>query len=80
MHIHDIFLPWEYPKEDVLKKHRFWTEQYALQTFLAFNNHFEVMWAGYYMHMLHAEKLKEAFPSYRQERHVPTSFWIRRKA
>ena len=46
VHVHDIFLPAEYPKEWVLKKYRFFTEQYMVQAFLAFNNAFEVLWGG----------------------------------
>lgn len=44
IHIHDIFLPSEYPKEWVLKQYRFYTEQYLLQAFLTFNNVFEILW------------------------------------
>lgn len=46
VHIHDIFLPAEYPKAWVLKDHRFWTEQYLLQAFLSFNSMFEILWGG----------------------------------
>ena len=46
VHVHDIFLPAEYPKEWILKDYRFWTEQYILQAFLVFNNAFEVLWGG----------------------------------
>ncbi len=46
IHFHDIFLPTEYPKDWILKDYRFWNEQYLLQAFLAFNNHFEVLWGG----------------------------------
>ncbi|MCD4676680.1 MAG: class I SAM-dependent methyltransferase, partial [Desulfobacula sp.] len=49
VHIHDIFLPAEYKKDWVLKDYRFWTEQYLLQAFLAFNDSFEILWAGSYM-------------------------------
>lgn len=31
VHVHDIFLPCEYPKEWVLNLRRFWNEQYLLQ-------------------------------------------------
>ena len=34
VHIHDIFLPAEYPKEWILEDFRFWNEQYLLQAFL----------------------------------------------
>ncbi len=80
VHIHDIFLPAEYPKEWVLKEYRFWTEQYLLQAFLTFNDRFEVLWAGSYMHLKHPDKLKAAFSSYTYKRAKdwPVSFWIRR--
>lgn len=79
VHCHDIFMPSEYPKDWVFKHHRFWNEQYVLQAFLAFNNEFEVLWAGNYMHLKHADLLRRHIPSYRQTTCYPKSFWIRRK-
>ena len=79
VHIHDIFLPSEYPKKWVLKDYRFWTEQYLLQAFLAFNYAFEVLWAGSYMHLRYPDKLKQAFDSYDPSTTQPGSFWIRKK-
>ena len=38
VHVHDIFLPDEYPQAWVVDEHRFWSEQYLLQAFLAFND------------------------------------------
>jgi len=76
---HDIFLPTEYPREWVLKDYIFWTEQYLLQAFLAFNDSFEVLWAGSYMHLQHPDKLETAFSSYkREQRFPPGSFWMRK--
>jgi hypothetical protein len=46
VHIHDIFLPTEYPKEWILRDYKFWNEQYLLQAFLMFNEAFGVMWGG----------------------------------
>ena len=79
IHIHDIFLPMEYPKKWVLEMHRFWNEQYLLQSFLAFNSAFEVLWAGSYMHLGHPEKLEKAFSSYNRKMVGPGSLWIRKK-
>lgn len=79
VHCHDIFLPSEYPKDWVFKHHRFWNEQYLLQAFLAFNNEFEVLWAGNYMHTKHADLLRQHVPSYGQTKCCPKSFWVRRK-
>ena len=76
---HDIFLPAEYPKEWVLKRHYFWNEQYLLQAFLAFNKSFEVLWASSYMHLNHPKMLADAFASYNStEQHWPGCLWIRR--
>ena len=86
VHIHDIFVPCEYPKMWVLKMRRFWNEQYLVQAFLAFNNVFEVLWCGSYMHLKHPDKLAEAFASYNQAtvwstyRPGATSLWIRKIA
>jgi predicted O-methyltransferase YrrM len=78
VHIHDIFFPAEYPKETILKRYRFWTEQYLLQAFLSFNNAFEVVWAGSYMHLNYPEKLENAFKSYHRDKRWPGSIWIRK--
>lgn len=78
IHFHDIFLPAEYPKEWVVKDCKFWTEQYLLQAFLAFNDKFEVLWAGNYMHLRHPDKIEAAFGSYRRNESQPGSFWIRK--
>ncbi len=83
IHIHDIFLPSEYPMGWIMKEHRFWTEQYLLQAFLIFNKNFEVLWAGRYMHLKHPDKLKSAFGSYAKNKSdsiAPvSSFWMRKK-
>lgn len=83
IHIHDIFLPSEYPKEWILKDYRFWTEQYLLQAFLVFNKNFEVLWAGRYMHLKHSDKLEYAFKSYKRNksdyRGPISSFWMRKR-
>jgi hypothetical protein len=78
VHSHDIFLPSEYPKEWVLKNHIFWTEQYLLQAFMAFNDSFEVLLAASYIHVRHPEWLESAFSSYDRGYRWPGSFWMRR--
>lgn len=79
IHIHDVFLPAEYPRHWVTGMRRFWTEQYLLQAFLAFNHSFEVLWAGSYMHLRQPDRLQSAFASYDRAKTRPGSFWIRRK-
>lgn len=78
IHAHDIFLPAEYPREWVLKEYWFWTEQYLLQAFLSFNEVFEALWAGSYMHLKYPEELEAAFNSYNRNERWPASFWMRK--
>lgn len=78
IHVHDIFLPLEYPETWVRQSHRFWTEQYLLQAFLAYNSAFEVLWAGHYMHWKYPDLLEKAFRTYNREITGPGSFWMRK--
>ena len=79
VHIHDIYLPAEYPREWVLDGLTFWSEQYILQAFLAFNSAFEVMLGGQFLHLYHPDALAETFALYDGEPWIG-SFWIRRVA
>jgi SAM-dependent methyltransferase len=78
VHVHDIFLPAEYPRQWVVDEHRFWTEQYLLHAFLLFNGAFQVEWAGCFMHLRHPDALRRAFPAYEPSCAYPGSFWMRR--
>lgn len=49
VHIHDIFLPYEYPRRWVIEERWQWTEQYLVQALLTGNNSFAVLWPGYYL-------------------------------
>ncbi len=80
VHVHDIFLPAEYPRSWVIEKHRFWTEQYLLQAFLTYNSAFEVLWGGSFMHLNHPDELQRAFSSYEGGQCRPGSFWMRRRS
>ncbi len=88
VHSHDIFLPGEYPKSWIVDNHWFWTEQYFLQAFLAFNNAFEILWASQYMIRRYLEEIIPLFPSYQniilsnsESNHGvgSGSLWIKRK-
>lgn len=78
VHIHDIFLPAEYPKDWILKEHRFWNEQYLLQAFLSFNENFGVLMANSFLHLKHSKVLEDTFNSYANKKNWPGSFWIQR--
>jgi Methyltransferase domain len=79
IHFHDIFLPNEYPRDWVENMNRYFTEQYLLQAFLAFNDSFEVLLAPAYLHALQPKAMEAAFQSYhRNQEWSPASFWIRK--
>lgn len=79
VHFHDIFLPSEYPKDIIFKGFQFPNEQYLVQAFLAFNEAFEVLWAGSFMHLAHPDLLESAFASYSRATRWPGSLWVRRR-
>lgn len=80
VHIHDIFMPDEYPREWILRDHLFWNEQYLLTAFLTLNRSYEVLWAAMFMHTNHPDSLERCFPAYNRAQKRPCSFWIRRCA
>ena len=77
VHVHDIFLPFEYRRAWVLDEFRFWTEQYVLQAFLTFNSEFKVLLANSYLNHYHQQELKAAFSGLSSW--AGGSFWMRRK-
>lgn len=64
VHIHDIFLPDEYPKKWVIEEGRNWNEQYLVRTFLQFNAKWEVLWTASYMATRHTSAVHETFPDF----------------
>lgn len=82
VHIHDVSLPKPYPKV-YFDYHWYWTEQYLLQAFLAFNHRFEVIWPGNYLMTKYSERMQEAFaPEYQLMRAAwpssePSALWMR---
>ncbi|MEO5753884.1 MAG: class I SAM-dependent methyltransferase [Chthoniobacterales bacterium] len=77
VHIHDIFLPFEYPRDWIMEDRRFWTEQYLLQAFLIGNTGFEVLVGTAYLSHFHGAELARRLPQAEPGR--GGSFWMRRK-
>ncbi len=61
VHFHDIFYPFEYPKEWTLDG-RFWNEQYILRAFLQYNSQFKIVLFNTYLELFFREKLENRFP------------------
>jgi predicted O-methyltransferase YrrM len=75
VHFHDIFLPNEYPRVWSEDFGLYWTEQYLLQAFLAFNAHFEVVFAAHAASRQYPERFRRALGSRGDTN--PAAFWIR---
>jgi hypothetical protein len=69
IHFHDIFTPLDYPEKFVMTNLCFWGEQYMLESFLAFNSSFNVMWSSCAMQQFHPEILNAAFPGWQGSFH-----------
>jgi len=83
VHVHDISLPKPYPKV-YFDNRLYWNEQYLLQAFLAFNDHFEVIWPGNYLMLKYPERMLAVFPEFKRMRQdypmsEPSAFWMRVK-
>ena len=61
VHFHDIFWPYEYPKEWLLEG-RAWNEIYFLRAFLAFNTNFEILFFNDFMRKNYLDLLQKIIP------------------
>ena len=61
IHFHDIFYPFEYPKEWILGG-RAWNEAYMLRAFLQYNNSFKIIFYNTYLQHIHKNKFLDEYP------------------
>lgn len=80
IHIHDIYIPYEYPRVHFYGKQKiFWNEQYLLQAFLTNNENFEIIIPGYFVQTDMSDDFRKSFPHYDPSKHRATSsFWLRK--
>ncbi|MDX6643657.1 MAG: hypothetical protein QOD76_1619, partial [Solirubrobacteraceae bacterium] len=78
VHIHDIFLPWDYPPDWVFSG-RAWNEQYLVRSFLTFNSAFRILLGTGWMSHHQPDALAAALPDYPNSyRNGGGSLWIQR--
>ncbi len=78
VHIHDMFMPGDYPEEWVLEGWG-WNESYLVRSFLSYNSAFEVVWGSQYMIQRHRDSVRRAFPEQAgYEDRAGAALWIRR--
>lgn len=80
VHIHDIYIPYEYPRAHFWGDMKiFWNEQYLLQAFLSGNKDFSIIFPGYLMQTDFTADFKKVFPRYDPAIHRATSsFWMKK--
>jgi hypothetical protein len=76
VHIHDVFLPYAYPRAFFTERELYWAEQYMLQAFLAFNASFEPVVGLHALSRDRRAELGRLIPSALAGN--PCSFWLRR--
>jgi hypothetical protein len=79
VHIHDIYIPYEYPRVHFHGRQKlFWNEQYLLQALLTDNPKLEVILPGFFVQKDMETEFAAAFPAYDPVKHRRTSsFWMR---
>lgn len=77
VHVHDIFLPWSYPRAWLVESRWFWAEQYLLQAFLAFNEAFEPVLATHFLARTYGDRMQRVIPTFGPAVE-PGAFWLRR--
>ncbi len=82
IHVHDIFYPFEYPREYVYSGWA-WNEAYLLRAFLSYNREFEIVLFPACLEAFHNEELRQSVPL--ASRHPPNwpslcgaAIWLRR--
>jgi hypothetical protein len=76
IHIHDIFYPFEYPKEWVFGG-RSWNEIYALRAFLQFNEMFSIEMMNTFLEHFHEQRFAKRMPLCLKN--TGGSIWLRRR-
>jgi len=78
IHFHDVFLPYEYPRDWVITRRRAWAEQYLLHAFLAYNPEFDVLLPLHAVSRAFPERLGRIVPTFGPGV-APGGFWMRRR-
>jgi hypothetical protein len=79
VHVHDVFLPDDYPPTWVVDQNRGWNEQYALQAMLAANPRWRVVFAAHYALTRLADDARAAFGDLAGQPWQAGSVWIERR-
>ncbi len=79
VHLHDIFLPHDYPPDWVLGENRSWNEQYLLRALLMHSSGFEVLFGCSYAFWRYPVLVIAALANPDGAGYRGGSFWMRRR-
>ena len=74
IHFHDIFFPFEYPEDWVLRLRRSWNEIYALRAFLMHNDKYRITLFNSYIWQKHRDLVEQLMPKF--SRNSGGSLWL----
>ena len=78
VHFHDVFWPFEYPKDWLLVLGRAWNETYLLRAFLQYNDAFEIVLFTSYLAKRHTSAVEYLAPRLLED--GASSLWLRYRA
>ena len=79
VHVHDIFLPNDYPRDWVIDENRSWNEQYVLRALLMFSTAFEVVFGCSYAFLRFPGLVQSALALPAGHAFSGGSFWMIRR-
>jgi hypothetical protein len=82
VHFHDIFYPYDYPADWLIKERRAWNEQYMLEAFLAYNSGFEVVLVNNWLAIDYPQEVAKIWPGaskWQTPYHQCGGLWLRKK-
>ena len=77
IHFHDIFFPFEYPKNWVLQWNGFgWNEDYILRAFLMYNDRYRIVMFNTFLETFHKDWFRQYMPDCLKDE--GGSFWLQK--
>jgi Methyltransferase domain len=77
VHFHDVFYPFEYPRDWALVRNYSWNEQYALRAFLVGNRDWEILFFNDYFVRMERSRVERSAPEIL--RNPGGGLWLRRR-
>jgi hypothetical protein len=79
VHLHDIWLPYEYHRDLTATLGANWSEQYLLQALLCGNPGLEILLGNAALARDRRDVVQAAFPNWDPATEYPSAFWLRRR-